>query len=192
MRSTLRRLAKVKPGQYLEPHTPTGLTGIRTHPSPRPTLIYTYSRTLEKLKTLPESSAYRQSTEALTRHRLKIVEDTKPAGFDTWLERSKQRIAENPELYEFAKQPDGSYKFSSIDQVAGAEPDTAREDPEVEGPYSEEIKGNIAKKIEKDIEENVKPEIEWEAEPPLDAAQYGPLSIYAREFGGYCLCKDSN
>ena len=46
MRNSLRLLAKVKPGKFLEANTPTGLTGLTTHPAPRPALILTYRETL--------------------------------------------------------------------------------------------------------------------------------------------------
>lgn len=100
MRRTARLLASVKPARYLEADTPTGLTGLLTHPTPRPTLIYVYSSTLEKLKALPSSSLYRQSTEALTNHRLKIVQSTIPEGFEEWKVRSNKLIEENPEVFD--------------------------------------------------------------------------------------------
>lgn len=54
---------------------PTGITGIYQHPNPRPALISLYSHTLMVLKDkFPETSVYRQSVEALTRNRLKVVE----------------------------------------------------------------------------------------------------------------------
>lgn len=54
---------------------PTGITGIYQHPNPRPALISLYSHTLMVLKDkFPETSIYRQSVEALTRNRLKVVE----------------------------------------------------------------------------------------------------------------------
>jgi NADH dehydrogenase (ubiquinone) 1 alpha subcomplex subunit 5 len=99
MRSTFRLLASVKPGRFLESGSPTGLTGLFNHPAPRSTLIYLYSSTLDKLKALPESSVYCQSTESLTRHRLKIVEAVKPEGYDAWAERAKKQIAEHPEVF---------------------------------------------------------------------------------------------
>lgn len=55
---------------------PTGLTGIYQHPNPRPALISLYNHTLSTLNTkFPSSSIYRQSVEALTKNRLKIVEE---------------------------------------------------------------------------------------------------------------------
>ncbi|KAJ5232917.1 hypothetical protein N7468_005873 [Penicillium chermesinum] len=120
MRSTLRLLANVKP-RYLEPFAPTGLTGLHTHPSPRPTLIYLYTSTLEKLKAFPESSAYRQSVEALSRHRLQIVEAQKPPGFEAWLERVRKTVAEEPERFAKLKRSDGSFAFVGMEQRDGSD-----------------------------------------------------------------------
>ena len=55
----------------------TGLTGIKVHPNPLPTLIETYQTTLARVSEIPESSIYRQSVEALTQRKLKIVQDAK-------------------------------------------------------------------------------------------------------------------
>ncbi|KAG0747313.1 hypothetical protein G6F57_003697 [Rhizopus arrhizus] len=54
----------------------TGITGVRVQPNPRPHLIQTYNQTLEALSRLPTTAVYRQATEALTQHRLSIVEST--------------------------------------------------------------------------------------------------------------------
>jgi NADH dehydrogenase (ubiquinone) 1 alpha subcomplex subunit 5 len=54
----------------------TGIAGIRVSPNPRPQLIQTYNQTLEALSRLPTTAVYRQATEALTQHRLSIVEST--------------------------------------------------------------------------------------------------------------------
>jgi NADH dehydrogenase (ubiquinone) 1 alpha subcomplex subunit 5 len=104
MRRSFRLLAAVKPSRYLEPHAPTGLTGLLTHPSPRSTLLYLYSQTLEKLKAIPESSLYRQSTEAVTKHRMQIVQSAVPEGWKEWNEKAKQTILEHPEVF---NTPDG-------------------------------------------------------------------------------------
>ena len=98
MRAALRLLANVRP-QFLEAGTPTGLTGLNTHPSPRSTLLYLYSSTLDKLQQIPESSVYRQSTEALTKHRLKIIQATKPPGLKDWEERIAAQVAETPHAF---------------------------------------------------------------------------------------------
>jgi len=55
---------------------PTGITGLRHHPQPRNQLLGTYLATLDSLKEIPEHSVYRQSVEALTKERMKIVEST--------------------------------------------------------------------------------------------------------------------
>ncbi|KAJ7293619.1 ETC complex I subunit conserved region-domain-containing protein [Mycena rebaudengoi] len=52
----------------------TGLTGLAVHPNPLPALVTTYQSTLSTLSQLPETSVYRQATEALTQNKLKIVE----------------------------------------------------------------------------------------------------------------------
>lgn len=181
MRPAFRLLANVKQARYLEPFAPTGLTGLVTHPSPRSTLIYLYSRTLEKLKTFPESSAYRQSTEALTRHRLQIIESTKPPGFDDWLARVKKVIAENPEQFAKARLADGTFAGIQQDNKYGgtrAQEWDGDVGPITEGPLRtpEEVA-----EWEAILEEATQPKnasdfneehINWESEPALEAEQY--------------------
>ena len=77
-------LANIKPARYLEAGNPTGLTGVYTHGSPRSSLLYLYGTTLDKLKAAPESSLYRQSVEALTKHRMAIVAAAHPPGWEEW------------------------------------------------------------------------------------------------------------
>ncbi|RUO96373.1 ETC complex I subunit conserved region-domain-containing protein [Jimgerdemannia flammicorona] len=60
--------------------TTTGITGIAVHPTPRPHLIKTYGDTLTALSRLPATAVYRQATEALTQHRLAVVESTEDLG----------------------------------------------------------------------------------------------------------------
>ncbi|WPG99190.1 nadh-ubiquinone oxidoreductase 29.9 kda subunit, mitochondrial [Acrodontium crateriforme] len=99
MRAAFRLLASVQRSQYLEAGAPTGLTGLLTHPSPRSALIYLYSETLEKLGQFPESSVYRQSTEALTKHRLALVEKAQPAGLAEWQARAQQSMDKYPNAF---------------------------------------------------------------------------------------------
>lgn len=99
MRRTLRLLAEVKPARYLEAGNPTGLTGLYTHSSPRSTLLYLYSKTLERVSRFPESSLYRKSVEAQTKHRLAIVEAAVPPGHEKWAERAQKVIEENPQEF---------------------------------------------------------------------------------------------
>lgn len=74
--------------------------------------MYLYSSTLSKLQQIPESSVYRQSTEALTKQRLSIVEAAIPEGFEAWQSRIQQKIDSNPQVLEVfgqyvKKTPDG-------------------------------------------------------------------------------------
>jgi NADH dehydrogenase (ubiquinone) 1 alpha subcomplex subunit 5 len=96
MRPAARLYASVnKAGpRTLQPGVPTGLTGLLTHPAPRSTLIYLYSSTLSKLQQIPETSVYRQATEALTKKRLEIIKAVKPPGLDAWNDRMQFRLAE--------------------------------------------------------------------------------------------------
>jgi len=55
---------------------PTGITGVHPHPEPRKQLLNLYNATLEAVKAIPENAVYRQSVEALTKDRMKIVEST--------------------------------------------------------------------------------------------------------------------
>ncbi|KAJ3576653.1 hypothetical protein NP233_g294 [Leucocoprinus birnbaumii] len=55
----------------------TGITGLAVHPNPLPELTKTYESTLSILSTIPQTSVYRQGTEALTRHKLNIVQAAK-------------------------------------------------------------------------------------------------------------------
>lgn len=55
---------------------PTGITGLYQHPNPRPALISLYKHTLQVLdQQFPKDSIYKQSVEALTKNRLKVVEE---------------------------------------------------------------------------------------------------------------------
>ncbi|RMD42891.1 hypothetical protein DV735_g2243, partial [Chaetothyriales sp. CBS 134920] len=186
MRSTSRLLATVKAAaKYLEPNTPTGLTGLLTHPAPRTALLYNYHTTLSKLAQLPESSVYRKSTEALTKHRLKIVEETIPEGFDAYLERVQKQIDAHPEAYGKLKTADGSLSYSAL-IVTRPEPwdgKVTRKDAFTEGSnteataekkvelYKEELAG-----VAKVAKEGEIPTVDdLEKEPPLTAEQISSI-----------------
>jgi NADH dehydrogenase (ubiquinone) 1 alpha subcomplex subunit 5 len=98
MRPAFRLFAAVRQSapapRTLVPNSPTGLTGLRTHPSPRSTLIYLYSNILHKVEQMPEHSVYRQATTALTKQRLAIVEAVKPPGYDAWSGRMTHELQE--------------------------------------------------------------------------------------------------
>lgn len=53
----------------------TGITGLKVHPNPLPTLVSTYQETLARVSEIPSSSVYRQSVEALTQRKLKLVQN---------------------------------------------------------------------------------------------------------------------
>lgn len=84
---------------YLTAGRQTGLTGVVTHPAPRPHLVWVYKATLDQLQQVPDTSVYRQSLEALTKHRLNIVESAIPEGYKEWKERVATRISQNPEVF---------------------------------------------------------------------------------------------
>ncbi|KAE9363634.1 NADH-ubiquinone oxidoreductase-like protein 299 kDa subunit [Stipitochalara longipes BDJ] len=192
MRRTFRQLAAVKPSRFLEPGTPTGLTGLYTHAAPRSTLLYLYSSTLDKLKEIPESSLYRQSTEALTKHRMSIVSAVEPEGYKEWSEKAKKVIAEHPEVF---NTPEGGvdhdmgrhlkilrdgkvFVRSKVDQEVD---DTTEEwdgeenlGPELEGTRStEDRKGQSILGLKRPGEDTKT--VVWEEEPPLTAEQISDL-----------------
>ncbi|PBK77249.1 Ndufa5, NADH-ubiquinone oxidoreductase subunit [Armillaria solidipes] len=55
----------------------TGVTGLKVHPNPLPVLAETYRQTLEVLASVPSTSVYKQSAEALTLHKIKVLEAAK-------------------------------------------------------------------------------------------------------------------
>ena len=81
--------------RYLEAGTPTGLTGLWTHSTPRSTLLYLYGTTLHKLQDLPPTSVYRQSVEAVTKHRMSLVDKIVPPGYNEWSKKAKELIGNN-------------------------------------------------------------------------------------------------
>ncbi|KAL9598064.1 MAG: hypothetical protein Q9219_004758, partial [cf. Caloplaca sp. 3 TL-2023] len=99
MKSTTRLLAAIKADRFLTPGNPTGLTGLPTHPAPRPQLIYLYNSTLAKLAQIPSHSVYRHSAEAITRQRLSIIQEAKPPGYEEWAERAQERVKAHPEVF---------------------------------------------------------------------------------------------
>ena len=114
MFATVKSAAK-----YLEAGTPTGLTGLITHPCPRPALLYTYRTTLDRLAQIPANSVYRQSVEALTKQRMSVVESHKPAGYDEWLGRITKQIEAHPEAYKQYMEKDGTLSARMITSRPG-------------------------------------------------------------------------
>jgi NADH dehydrogenase (ubiquinone) 1 alpha subcomplex subunit 5 len=196
MRSSTRLLATA--ARFLEPGTPTGLTGLFTHPAPRSTLIYLYSSTLDKLKALPKSSVYRQSTEALTKKRLKIVESIEPAGYREWQERVKRQLAEQAEssitsegsvAQEGGRHVRSVYdnrefvatKLESEYDEREVEWDGETGSPVLEGTRTSAERSNQASlgRTTPGVDEKI---VQLEAEPQLDADQYASPAhlVYSR------------
>lgn len=74
--------------------------------------MYLYSSTLEKLKDVPETSLYRQSTEALTKHRMDIVSAVVPEGYEAWAAKASKVIKEHPEVF---NTPEGGVDHASTE-----------------------------------------------------------------------------
>lgn len=182
MRPTMRVLAR-----YLEAGTPTGLTGLWTHATPRSTLLYLYGSTLNKLQSMPPTSLYRQSVEAVTKHRMNLVEQMEPPGYQEWAARARELVSKNREQFRVASgRVDGSeartVKLGDRVFIVGAKHpagDVREEEwdgEEDEGPELEGIR--TAKEREdqvvwaerKPLEDHEK--TEWEEEPQLTAEQY--------------------
>lgn len=181
MRPTFRVLAR-----YLEQGTPTGLTGLWTHGTPRSTLLYLYGSTLNKLQAFPEKSLYRQSVEAVTKHRMELVEKTVPPGYNKWAAKARELVSKNPEQFRVASgRVDGSeartVRFGDRVFVVGAKHEEGDvrveewdgeedEGGELEGiRTSEERKDQVIWAERKPLEDHEK--VEWEDEPQLTADQ---------------------
>ncbi|KAJ4319124.1 hypothetical protein N0V94_004085 [Neodidymelliopsis sp. IMI 364377] len=179
MRAASRLFAAVKPGQFLEAGAPTGLTGLVTHPSPRSTLLHHYNGTLEKLKQIPESSVYRQSTEALTRHRLKVVEESKPKGWDAWQEKILSQIAEDPEHFHTIQSAAGiAVVLPKVQNVDFGQNRAAEWDGERAQSFPEGIKSQ--KERRKDIKA-MKGDKDYKPERTFSPTEFAPEPQYTIE-----------
>lgn len=188
MRRTLRLFAAVKPVRYLEAGTPTGLTGLYTHNSPRSTLLYLYSTTLDKLKAAPDSSLYRQSIEALTKHRMAIVAAHIAPGFEEWQAKAQKVLKENPEGFNIASHAAIDGAQAQI-ITKGNQTFLLRHDPEKKDSRYEEWDGEVdeggereglrseAERKDAELIFSRKPleikqqQLKWEPEPQLTADQ---------------------
>ncbi|KAI2622233.1 ETC complex I subunit conserved region-domain-containing protein [Hypomontagnella submonticulosa] len=192
MRRTLGLFAAVKPARYLEAGAPTGLTGLYTHSSPRSSLLYLYSRTLEKLRQFPESSLYRQSVEALTKHRMTIVEAAEPPGYNEWAAQARKIAEANPRQFSVttAASSDRPAETATVIKAeSGGRLFVHRTDPDPEdvryeewdgerdeGPGAEGLKGEEDRKdfevlFSRQPNGDPKNMTKWQAEPQLTADQ---------------------
>ncbi|KAK0325823.1 hypothetical protein LTR82_003362 [Friedmanniomyces endolithicus] len=181
MRVASRLLATAsRSNEFLRPGAPTGLTGLVTHSAPRSTLLYLYSTTLEKLSHFPESSVYRQSAEALTKHRLKIIENTTPGGLAEWQERVKKTVDGNPDA--FRRVPvlaaSGSTEHNIVwktSAIQAAQTDEYEDDPtaqpQLEGLRTAEERANQREILERDPVEEHRMIPRIEPEPALTQGQ---------------------
>lgn len=187
MRRTFRLLANVKPARYLEAGTPTGLTGLYTATSPRSTLLYLYNTTLEKLKAAPETSLYRQSVEALTKHRMAIVTAAEPAGHKEWATQAQKILDENPGGFRITNNSTLNGASMRVVERNGQKYMMRHEPPakdiryeewdgeidegaELEGPRSADERADQELIFERKPEQLAK--VHWEPEPQLTAQQY--------------------
>ena len=181
MRAAIRLLASVqRSSQFLEAGAPTGITGLLTHASPRSTLLYTYATTLEKLKQFPENSVYRQSVEALTKHRMNIIESVQPGGLQEWQSRVLPTVDANPKAFRKIPVLDSSAQkgFNVVWKPYVTEgmkteewDDETVTKPELEGPRYEEERRDQGRKLARDVvaERDSIPQIE--PEPALTVNQ---------------------
>lgn len=193
---TPRLFAAVKP-RYLVAGSPTGLTGLYTHSSPRSTLLYLYSRTLEKLQQFPESSLYRQSIEALTNHRMSIVEAANPPGYEEWATKARKIAEENPRQFSVSTSSSvtrPAERATVLQAETGGRLFVHRFDPTHEderyeewdgetdtGPGSEGLRG-VEDRAEHELLfrepiESPGEKIKWEREPQLTAEQLVALIV---------------
>ena len=193
MRRSFLRLAQIKPAtpRYLQAHAPTGLTGLLTSANPRSTLRYLYLSTLNALSELPSESVYRQSTEALIRNRLEIVNAVVPESYPAWREQTdkllKQELGELKEGEAIYRGPDGEQRivkvggetFVQVDWERGdelADRDQMEWDGEEvvsypEGSRSEATINRVQKQVESKMQLESAPRVDIEAEPGLTADQ---------------------
>ncbi len=191
MRTTLRLLAAVRPAaaRYLQPGAPTGLAGLNTHGTPRSTLLFLYTSTLDKLRSggVPEHSVYRQSVEAVTRHRLAIVEGVVPAGHAEWAARAEKILEGNPGEFDVigegsvsgarAVKVERDGRAFVVHRVPGEE-DMRYQEWDGEVDEGAELEGSRTLKEREDLRHIFERRdlgdvegVEWEGEPQLTADQ---------------------
>lgn len=172
--------------RYLAAGAPTGLTGLLVNPSPRATLLFLYSTTLDKLQAAPETSLYRQSVEAVTRQRMALVQGVKPAGYDEWRARALDILARHPDRFEAVDRPTGDGSTAAGVERGGHFFVVRHTQPEVDERYQEwdgepdnggELEGTRTTEERRDQAEPSKHlldgnNVEWVEEPQLTVDQY--------------------
>ncbi|KAF7560780.1 hypothetical protein G7046_g3364 [Stylonectria norvegica] len=188
MRPTARVFAR-----YLEAGTPTGLTGLWTHATPRSTLLYLYGTTLSRLQNIPESSLYRQSVEATTKHRMGLVEQFVPPGHEEWAVKAKALIGDNASQFTKAidARTDGgevrTVKMGDKTFIVGRKHipgDIRKEEWDGEEDEGAELEGirTAAERADQALWAERRPledheKVEWVDEPQLTADQISELEV---------------
>ncbi|KAI5250037.1 hypothetical protein E4T42_05112 [Aureobasidium subglaciale] len=180
MRVSSRLLAEAS--RFLTPGAPTGLTGVLTHAAPRSTLLYLYNSTLDKLKQFPEHSVYRQSVEALTKHRLSIVESVKPEGLEEWQSRVQAVVQAHPNAFRSVASSSNKNEVNIVyneTALKGMESEDYEDEPiqkqEPEGPRVQSEKSHQGESFMADpnADNEMIPRIE--PEPPLTTEQVNTI-----------------
>ncbi|KAL8822871.1 MAG: hypothetical protein Q9170_008383, partial [Blastenia crenularia] len=121
---------------------------------------------------------YRQSAEAITTHRLRIIEAVKPPGYDAWAERARQFVKERPETFGENVDLGGVLIGAELrrEKVVGdVEWDGEKKvPPMLAGSRSEVEKNARLRQIMK--ARSLGPELKgWETEPALEAGQIADI-----------------
>ncbi|THX16203.1 hypothetical protein D6D13_01803 [Aureobasidium pullulans] len=180
MRPSTRLLAQAT--RYLTPGAPTGLTGVLTHAAPRSTLLYLYNTTLDKLKQFPEHSVYRQSVEALTKHRLSIVESVKPEGLEEWQSRVRSVVEAHPNAFRSIASATNKNEVNIVyneTALKGMETEDYEDEPiqkqEPEGPRVASEKSHQGHSFMADPQADSEMIPRIEPEPPLTSEQINTI-----------------
>jgi NADH dehydrogenase (ubiquinone) 1 alpha subcomplex subunit 5 len=153
-------------------------------------LLYLYGSTLNKLQSIPETSAYRQSVESVTKHRMGLVESIVPPGYNEWAAKAKELVLKSSEQFRVnSGRIDGSevraVKLGDRVFVVGTrheEKDIRVEEWDGEEDEGGELEGVRTPEERQDqvIWAERKPledheQVEWEDEPQLTADQVHEL-----------------
>lgn len=127
---------------------------------------------------MPEHSVYRQSIEAVTKNRMKIMQSIKPAGYDAWAERASKKIEDNPDVFKpgksrhFLEYANGSsfVETQESNMNDDMEWDGEKGDATLEGTRNPE-EGAVNARASQQTKQDQGDPVKWETEPPLDASQ---------------------
>lgn len=127
---------------------------------------------------------YRQSTEALTKHRLQIIESVKPEGYEAWEHRIQEQVKQNPEAFNTASamvhELSDKRKFVSaslpqeVDEREEEWDGEPVQEPQQEGIRSQHERRHQAAEVGANDEAGGLQDVKYELEPepPLSTQQY--------------------